>query len=230
MTIPARIRRLDDVEPGRRGTMTRVTTDARTRILLAAERLFAERGVENVSLREIGERAGQRNNSAVQYHFGDKGSLIQALYDLRLVPLNQARLRMLSETPDPGPSELARIYVLPLAEAVIESRGAWAYARFIDRYLGRGRDFEPFDDQHGSGSRRVVEKMAEHLAGVGPDVRQERLRMIQVLQIRTLADLEHRLEHGRADDGDAWLTVAALIEAVTVLLGAGSEVGRTPEP
>src|SRR4051812_17321889 len=114
--------------------MPRVVNDARTKILIAAERLFADRGVDNVSLREIGERAGQRNNSAVQYHFGTKQGLIQALYDLRLVPLNEQRLSMLAGTDAPSLVDLAQIYVTPLSYAVIAAHGTWAYARFLDRY------------------------------------------------------------------------------------------------
>jgi len=208
--------------------MAAVTSDSRTRILHAAERLFAERGVGNVSLREIGERAGQRNNSAVQYHFGDQSGLIQSLYDLRLVPLNEKRLAMLSEVTDPDVEDLARIYVLPLAEAVTLSGGSWAYARFLDRYLARGREFEPFDDRHGEGSRQVTARMAEEMAGLGAAVCEERLRMIQVLQIRTLADLEHRLEHDLVDAEGAALTVECLIEAVTVLLRADTQVSGAP--
>lgn len=48
--------------------------------------------------------------------------------------------------------------------------------------------------------------------------------MIQTLQISTLADLEHRIEHGLADPAAARLTVDALIEAVTVLLTAPSGI------
>lgn len=206
--------------------MSHVTDDARTRILLAAEQLFAERGVEHVSMRQIGERAGQRNNSAVQYHFGDKAGLIQALYDLRLLPLNAERHRMLAELERPDLAGLAGAYVLPLAKAVIASNGASFYARFLDRYLGRGREFEPFDDRHGSGSREVVRQMAELLTGMSPGVRDERLRMVQSLTIRTLAELEYRLETSRADAADAELTVAALVEAVRALLETPTAVRR----
>ena len=41
-------------------------------MMLAGEQLFAERGFRGVSLREIGLAAGQRNNSAAQYHFGSR--------------------------------------------------------------------------------------------------------------------------------------------------------------
>lgn len=64
------------------------------KILLAAERLFAERGF-GVSLREIAVAAGQRNHSAVQYHFGDKTGLIDALYAYRMTPLNLRRRELL---------------------------------------------------------------------------------------------------------------------------------------
>ncbi|MFC0863169.1 TetR/AcrR family transcriptional regulator [Sphaerimonospora cavernae] len=201
-----------------------MSDEARRKILLAAERLFAERGVEHVSLRQIGEQAGQKNNSAVQYHFGDKSGLIQALYDLRLLPLNAERHRMLAELDHPSMADLAGAYVLPLARSVIASNGRSCYARFLDRYLGRGRDFEPFDDRHGSGSREVMRQMSALMSGLSPEVREERLRMLQVLTIRTLADLEHRLETGQADPDAAELTVATLVEAVGVLLGAPTAV------
>jgi AcrR family transcriptional regulator len=51
----------------------------KARILEAAERLFAERGVDGVSLREINTAAQQRNNVALQYHFGNRDGLIEAI-------------------------------------------------------------------------------------------------------------------------------------------------------
>ena len=45
------------------------------RMIVVAERLFAERGIEAVSLREVGAACGLRNNSAAQYHFGSRTGL-----------------------------------------------------------------------------------------------------------------------------------------------------------
>ena len=58
----------------------------RLQLLATAERLFAERGIAGVSLREIGAAAGQRNNSATQYHFESKHGLVLALCEHRPSP------------------------------------------------------------------------------------------------------------------------------------------------
>jgi AcrR family transcriptional regulator len=60
-----------------------VAPSAKERIVRAAEWLFAEYGVDNVSLRQIGVAAGNSNNSAVQYHFGSKDQLIDAIFEYR---------------------------------------------------------------------------------------------------------------------------------------------------
>jgi AcrR family transcriptional regulator len=51
----------------------------RAAILVAAERLFAEHGVSNVSHRRIVATAEQGNNAAVAYHFGNKAELVRAI-------------------------------------------------------------------------------------------------------------------------------------------------------
>lgn len=196
-----------------------MATDTRERIINAAERLFADRGVDDVSLREISELAGQRNVAAVQYHFDSKQGLIQALYRARLAPLNQLRLDMLAELRDPSLEQLVRIYLMPLANAVIRSGGRWAYARFLDRYLGRSTDVEPFDDGNSVGVTEVLRLLSERMR-VPDRVKEERLRIVLLMQIRTLADLEHRLEQGLVDEPAARWTVEGLIEAATLLIAS----------
>jgi AcrR family transcriptional regulator len=65
--------------------------DTKQRILDAAERLFMERGFSATSLREI-TAAAKVNLAAVNYHFGSKETLIEAVLMRRLQPLNELRL------------------------------------------------------------------------------------------------------------------------------------------
>jgi len=54
-------------------------SDAAQHLLRTACRLFAERGVDGVTVRDIADAAGQKNHAAVGYHFGSKDALIRAL-------------------------------------------------------------------------------------------------------------------------------------------------------
>ena len=60
--------------------MSRDATATRDKLLRAAEHLFARRGLD-VPIREIHAFAGQRNASAIQYHFGGKQELLDALVE-----------------------------------------------------------------------------------------------------------------------------------------------------
>ena len=75
-------------------TITRGENDARTRILTAAARLFAARGLAGAGLREITAEAGV-NLAAVNYHFGSKEGLLEALFAQRAKPITEARLAAL---------------------------------------------------------------------------------------------------------------------------------------
>ena len=49
------------------------------RLLEAGEYLFARYGVHGPTLRELNARAGQRNPSALHYHFGSRDGLVLAI-------------------------------------------------------------------------------------------------------------------------------------------------------
>ncbi|MCG6205965.1 TetR family transcriptional regulator [Rhodopseudomonas sp. HC1] len=66
----------------------------RTAILQAAERLYAERGFGEVTLRDIVAAAGV-NLAAVNYHFGSKDELIAELFVTRSIVTNRERLKLL---------------------------------------------------------------------------------------------------------------------------------------
>ena len=72
------------------------TIDTRERLLNAAERLFAQNGIGNTSLRAVTAEAST-NLASVHYHFGSKGALISAVFARRFGPLNRERLRLLAD-------------------------------------------------------------------------------------------------------------------------------------
>jgi AcrR family transcriptional regulator len=109
---------------------TRKSGEARVRIIRVAERLFAERGIAGVSLREISSAAGYANNNAVQYHFGSKHALVKAVFEYRCLPLEDHRTRLLAELPvDPTTEEIvrtaARCLVLPFATLLDDPEGSY---------------------------------------------------------------------------------------------------------
>jgi AcrR family transcriptional regulator len=74
-------------------------TDAastRQKLLDTAMRLFAEKGIANVSLAEIVRAAGQRNASAVHYHLGDRNQLTAALLEPHVRAIRERRLELLA--------------------------------------------------------------------------------------------------------------------------------------
>lgn len=77
------------------------TDQTRTAILAAAERLYADRGFGDVTLRDIVAEANV-NLAAVNYHFGSKDELIAELFVTRSLALNKERLRKLREAEEAG--------------------------------------------------------------------------------------------------------------------------------
>jgi AcrR family transcriptional regulator len=92
----------------------------RERILDAAERLWGERGVEGVSLREIRIAAGQRNSSALQFHFGGRDGLLLALAERHLPRLAARQERLYADLVAAGRCDdfdgLVEVLVRPQAD------------------------------------------------------------------------------------------------------------------
>ena len=74
--------------------------EGRLRLLAAAERLFATRGLE-VPNREIVATAGQHNQSAITYHFASRAGLIDAVCERHETPIAQHRQHLIARLPGP---------------------------------------------------------------------------------------------------------------------------------
>jgi AcrR family transcriptional regulator len=86
----------------------------RTAILNAAEELFAARGFEGASVRDI-TREAKSNLGAINYHFGSKIQLVAEVFTRRIAPLNRARIELLDRL------EAAAGETAPPLEAVLEA-------------------------------------------------------------------------------------------------------------
>jgi AcrR family transcriptional regulator len=123
--------------------------DAKTKLILAAEQLFAKSGIESVSLREIAAAAGQGNHHAVQYHFGSREGLVHAIFVHRMWQMEPRRIEMLERAERAGKLADARTIVdiifLPQLD-LADQRGNHSYGQFLIHYLLRndGRDFGEF--------------------------------------------------------------------------------------
>jgi AcrR family transcriptional regulator len=81
--------------PARKGVaLDQTSADTKTRILDAAEQLFMEHGFEATSLRSLTAAAGV-NLAAVNYHYGSKEELFQAVLTRRLDPMNKERIELI---------------------------------------------------------------------------------------------------------------------------------------
>jgi AcrR family transcriptional regulator len=105
-------------------------TDAREQLVRAGERLFASRGIDGVSLREINRAAGQRNTTALQYHFGDRDGLVRAIVEKHRAdtePRRHALLDRYEVDDDNDLHTLASALVLPLAAKLGDLDGGREY-------------------------------------------------------------------------------------------------------
>jgi AcrR family transcriptional regulator len=95
MTKTATARRTGRPTPRRARRRPAPHAETQDRILDAAERLFAERGIDAVSIRSVLAAAGL-NVSLAHYHFGGRDGLIEALLRHRFGPITEERLRRLA--------------------------------------------------------------------------------------------------------------------------------------
>ncbi|WP_237173212.1 TetR/AcrR family transcriptional regulator [Paracandidimonas lactea] len=158
--------------------MTQHTTHStRSRILDAAELLFAQHGHDNTSMRQI-TGAAQVNLSAVNYHFGSKDGLIKAVFQRRVAALNKERLTLLDalEHETGGeplkPSQIVDAFFGPLIRhAYSGTSDGRAFVPLLERSMSDPGGFirATLIDEHSSVFIRFKQALLHALPGV-PEV------------------------------------------------------------
>ena len=101
--------------------------ETRAAMVLVAERLFAEQGINAVSLREVGRAANQKNRSVTQYYFGSREAMIDAVLEHRLGPINRERASMVRAVELSGRSRDLRSLLEALVVPAVETLGSSGY-------------------------------------------------------------------------------------------------------
>jgi AcrR family transcriptional regulator len=142
----------------------------RARIVSAAERLFAERGIDATTLAEINKAASQRNRSAVQYHFGNKEGVVHAILDKHTPGIELRRHAMLDEIEaagEPSLRALAEALVLPVAEKLDDPDGGPAFLRVNAQLIGHPSF--PLLSLHTQRINRGADRLNRLIAANAPD-------------------------------------------------------------
>lgn len=156
-------------KPGRR-------VPTRVRLMLAAEKLFGDYGIDAVTLRMVCDDAGQRNKNSVQYHFGDRMGLLQAIFEYREAQLGPLRTELLEEGEAEGRLTDVRFLMRILFEPnyrMYRDQGEISYiklhAAFLTSHWPRGVTHPVEHDLEITRSyRRALDLCRERLYYLGP--------------------------------------------------------------
>jgi len=185
------------------------STDTKERLLDAAEEVFAREGYRAASLRAITARAAV-NLAAVNYHYGSKRELVEAVFARRLQTMNQARMRGLAQVREQARAAGRR----PSPRTLI--------AAFVEATLGQDRSgpgerhFMALVVRSFSDTDRTVQRAFENY--MKPAFDALRAAMTEALPALPAADLWWRLQ----------FTIGAMIRVQHLALAADTAANTAP--
>jgi len=208
--------------------MTPRSAATRAKLIAVAERLFAAKGVEAVSLNEINRAAGQRNSNACQYHFGNKEGLIQALLDKHVLPIMAHRNELLDRLETQSTydiREAVQVFIRPVTAKLYDLDGGKEFIRInaqmlvpqallLQRRTANSLRLQVVD--------RLTRVLRQPLAQLGLPhaIEYQRLLLAALLLFHGLADHSQMLDQVRQDDlaVDTDLFLNMLEDAIVDLL------------
>jgi TetR/AcrR family transcriptional regulator, regulator of cefoperazone and chloramphenicol sensitivity len=203
--------------------------DTKDRLMEAGEMLFARDGIEGTTIRELNELAGQRNSSALHYHFGTRAGLATAIL-LRHqgeidVEIHAGLDRVVADGVASDVRAVIATAVRPMAHRIETPRGR-NWARIVPQILPRMSDnlrrgvVRPITPE----THRLLQMVGATLRHLPERVRNERLVTYSLFVTTLLAERAHQMEARTAPSLDTDQFVAHTLDILTAGISAPSTV------
>lgn len=189
----------------------------KSRLVAAAEQLFAAHGIDAVSLREINRLAGAKNAIAVQYHFDNRAGVLRAILQKHWPDIEARRHAMLDQYEADGRADLralAACLVRPAAAKLADPDGGPAFLQIHAELLNRPN---PIAEPASPGGRDSINRWRELVQPLLPADASRLHRRFTAMRF-SAAELGRRASTGPHTDDR--LFVSHLIDLVEGILAA----------
>ena len=186
--------------------MPRDAADTRQRLVIEGRRLFASNGVHATSLKSVVEAAGQRNTSALHYHFGGRDGLLAAILDEHNESIEAARRLMLDDdSVAPSLAHFVDAVIVPQVSMLADPHGR-AFLSIVSQLS------DLFDRWEEGGTPEQAMRAFLGIksllpAGLTDAERHERVTRFLELVSQALGSQARQIDSGRTPslDHDAWV-------------------------
>lgn len=181
----------------------------RDRLIVAAERLFAQQSIEGPSLRMISAEAGQGNTRALQYHFGGRRGILAAILLTRLGSMERRRSELLAAAVAHSRTleikDILAVLLRPLTE-IVDSDGHNMFVRVLAQILMSTHSLEQYyvsrletpagPDRCATATEEALEMLAAHAPSLSKPQLATRLTHVLRMFVGAIIDRESSLFAG----------------------------------
>jgi len=183
--------------------------DTKAQLKAAAQLLFARYGVDAVTVQQIVDAAGQRNNAALHYHFGDKEELVRQLVVDGAKVLDERRREMLNafeirEQPATV-RDILEVLVRPVIELSNDAR--WVgYVRFTSNLQSTNRNLlrSALSNKWNAGYIACLAALKGLLSNLPEPLLEQRLSILGIYANAILSARESALDDPTARQARFW--------------------------